>query len=69
MAINKERNVSFRVTMPKEDYEQLEVLVKAFRNNGMIVTKSKVLTHALKNFIKVLIAFDATKDDMQKEEN
>ena len=53
--INKEKNVMIQVTFPKEDAEQLETLKKAYHDNGIKVSKSDILVHALREYIKMLV--------------
>ena len=55
MAINKEKNVMIQVTFPKEDAEHLETLKKAFNEDGIKVSKSDILVHALREYIKALV--------------
>lgn len=55
MAINKEKNVLIQVTFPKEDAEHLETLKKAFNEDGIKVSKSDILVHALREYIKTLV--------------
>ena len=55
MAINKEKNVMIQVTFPKEDAEQLETLKNAFNNEGIKVSKSDILVHALREYIKAIV--------------
>lgn len=53
--INKEKNVIIQVTFPKKDAEQLETLNKAFNEEGIKTTKSQILVHALREYIKALV--------------
>lgn len=55
MAINKEKNVLVQITMPKEVYEQLEALKKAYENNDIKVSKSDILVRAFKDYLSLLI--------------
>ena len=55
MAINKEKNVMIQVTFPKEDADHLETLKKAFNEDGIKVSKSDILVHALREYIKALV--------------
>ena len=55
MAINKEKNRLIQITIPKEDAEHLETLVSAFRKEGIRVSKSEVLVHALREYVKALV--------------
>lgn len=67
MAINKDRNVMLQVTFPKEDAEQLEVLRKAFQNNGINVSKSDILVKAFREYVKLLV-FVGSQPIKQKDE-
>ena len=53
--INKEKNVMIQVTFPKEDAEQLETLKEAFNKEGIKVSKSDILVHALRQYIQTLV--------------
>lgn len=67
MAINKEKNVSLQITFPKEEAEQLEVLRKAFDNNGIKVSKSDILRIAFRDYLRILVA-TGTQQTSQPEE-
>lgn len=56
MAINKDKNVNVQITMPKEDFEILTAMEEAFNAEGIKATKSIILTHALRNYAKVIIS-------------
>ena len=55
MAISK-ANKMLQCPIPKEDYEQLEAVVQAFRDNGVPCTKGHIVTTALRGYIKMLVA-------------
>lgn len=55
MAINKDRNVNLQITMPKEDAEHLEALHESFNKEGIKCTKSEILTHALRQYVKMIV--------------
>lgn len=55
MAINKKKNVMIQVTFPKEDAEQLNVMQKAFVNNGIKITKSDILLRAFRDYLKIFV--------------
>ena len=55
MAINKNKNVMIQVTFPKKDAEQLDVLQKAFANNGVDITKSQILLRAFRDYLRILV--------------
>lgn len=63
--INKEKNVMIQVTFPKEDAEHLETLKNAFAKEGIKVSKSDILVHALREYISNLIL----SDSLSKAEN
>ena len=67
MAINKKKNVAIMVTFPKEDAKNLDVLVDSFNKEGHPTTRSKVLVHALRQYIKLMIAVTQV-DKKQKAE-
>ena len=67
MAINKEKNVTIQVTFPKEDAEQLEALKNAFNKNNIKVTKSDILVHALREYIKILVMCGQSKKQKVEE--
>lgn len=66
--INKEKNVMIQVTFPKEDAEQLDTLKKAYHNNGIKVSKSDILVHALREYIKILVWSANVKQNEDKVE-
>lgn len=68
MAINKEKNVALQITIPKEDAEQLEVLKKAFNENGIKVSKSDIMLRALRDYIRILVMTQARPAKETKEE-
>ncbi len=68
MAINKQKNVAIQVTFPKEDAEQLETLKTAFNKEGIKVSKSDILVHALREYIKSLVLCDAINKHEDKVE-
>ena len=53
--INKKKNVMIQVTFPKEDAEHLETLKNAYNKDGIKVSKSDILVHALREYIKMLV--------------
>lgn len=55
MAINKQKNCSLQVTISKEVNEQLELVVKTFREEGVRCSKSEIVESSLKQYIKVLL--------------
>ena len=55
MAINKEKNVAVQVTFPKDDASNLEELVKAFNKEGVKCTKSDVLLHSFREYLRAIL--------------
>lgn len=70
MAINKDKNVLIQVTFPKEDAEHLQSLKDAYEKEDIKVTKSQILLHSFREYIKLLIMAGTTKEDKEakKEE-
>lgn len=66
--VNKD-NVRVTITLPKEEAEQLETIVKAFHKNGVKVSKSDIIGKALETYIKLLVAYADNKENSNKEEN
>ena len=66
--INKELNEKVQITMPKEDVKNLDTLVDAFNNNGRKTTRSEVLTHALREYLRLLLTI-GKRHQAQKEIN
>ena len=67
MAINKKKNVMIQVTFPKRDAEQLDVMQKAFENNGIKVTKSDILLRAFRDYLRILV-LTSTQPKQEKHE-
>lgn len=55
MAINKKKNVAVQVTFPKEDAENLKNLVKAYNENGIRTTKSDILLHSFREYLRAIL--------------
>lgn len=66
--INKKKNVMIQVTFPKEDAEQLEILNSAFNKEGIKTTKSQILVHALREYIKALVYSGLTNKAKNKKQ-
>lgn len=64
--INKKKNVMIQVTFPKQDAEQLETLNKAFNGEGIKTTKSQILVHALREYIKALVYASKVNEKQKK---
>lgn len=56
MAINKEKNCSLQVTIPKEKMEQLNAIVEAFNEEGVKCSKSNIIIASLDLYIKALVS-------------
>lgn len=56
MAINKDKNVSIQITLPKETRDNLDNLVVAFNKNNIPATRSSVIAHSINEYIKTLVA-------------
>lgn len=67
MAINKKKNVMIQVTFPKKDAEQLDVLQKAFVNNGIKLTKSDILLRAFRDYLRILVMANSRPKKQSKE--
>ncbi|MBO7731242.1 MAG: hypothetical protein J6S67_01765 [Methanobrevibacter sp.] len=55
MAISK-KNKMLQCAIPKEDYEHLETIVEAFKENGVPCNKGHIVTTALRGYEKLLVA-------------
>ena len=67
MAINKDRNVIIAITFSKEDAEQLDTLVKAYKENGFQASRSKVLVQAFRTYLKLLVQAGNIKEHEEEE--
>lgn len=67
MAINKKKNVMIQVTFPKKDAEQLDVMQKAFENNGVKITKSDILLRAFRDYLRIMVMCAQNKEKQSKE--
>ena len=65
--INKNKNVMLQITMPKEDYEQLCTLKKAFENNGIKVSKSDILVRSFRDYLRILVMANNTNIKTKEE--
>ncbi|MBO7716307.1 MAG: hypothetical protein J6S85_22265 [Methanobrevibacter sp.] len=70
MAIDKTKNCSLQVTISKDIMEQLEIVVKTFREENVRISKSDIVESALKQYIKTLVYCGAQiiNEKAQKEE-
>lgn len=55
MAINKNKNVNIQITFPKEDADQLDNLIVAYKKNKIDTTRSKVLLVAFRDYLRRLV--------------
>lgn len=55
MAINKDKNVNIQITFPKEDADQLDNLIVAYKNNKIDTTRSKILLVAFRDYLRRLV--------------
>lgn len=55
MAINKNKNVNIQITFPKEDADQLDNLIVAYKNNKIDTTRSKVLLVAFRDYLRRIV--------------
>ena len=56
MAINKKKNCSLQVTITKEEMEQIDAIVDAYRKEGVRCSRSDVVKASLDLYIKALVA-------------
>ena len=68
MAINKKKNVTIQVTFPKEDAHNLENLVKAFNKEGIKTSKSDILVHSFKEYLRAIIMSSKINKAQEKVE-
>lgn len=65
MAISKDKKM-LQCPLPKEDYEQLEAIVQAFRDNGVPCTKGHIVTTALRGYVKLLVANGLALEELKQ---
>lgn len=66
MAISKDKKM-LQCPIPKEDYEQLETIVEAFRENGVPCTKGHIVTTALRGYVKLLVVNGMTLEELKQK--
>ena len=66
MALAKDKKM-LQCAIPKEDYEHLETIVKAFREKGVPCNKGHIVTTALRGYTKLLIANGKAIEESKKE--
>ena len=52
MAINKKKNCALQVTISKEEMEQIDAIVSAYRKEGIKCTRSDVIKSSLDLYVK-----------------
>ena len=67
MAISKDKKM-LQCPIPKEDYEQLEAIVEAYRENGVPCTKGHIITTALRGYVKLLVANGMALEELKHNE-
>lgn len=69
MAVGK-KSVRFLVTFKKEDLEQLDALVGAFKENGIPATRSTCLAKAFSEYLKaIIIAGQMNRADKEEKKD
>lgn len=67
MAISKDKKM-LQCPIPKEDYEQLEAIVEAYREKGVPCTKGHIITTALRGYVKLLVANGMALEELKRNE-
>ena len=67
MPINKDKSVIIQAIFPKEEAEQLDTLVNAFKENGFQASRSKVLVQAFRTYLKILVQAGNIKEHKEEE--
>ena len=67
MAISK-NNRLLQITLPKKDLEQLNIVVEAFNEKGVKVTKSDIMLTALRGYVRLLVANGLSSKQLKAEE-
>ena len=55
MAINKKENVLIQITLPKEDVQQLDNLIVAYKKNKIKTTRSEILLISFRDYLRRLV--------------
>lgn len=58
MAINKAKKKLIQISFPHKEAEQLDVIVNAFNESGVSVTKSDILLVAFRGYVDTLLIAD-----------
>lgn len=66
MALAKDKKM-LQCAIPKEDYEQLETIVKAFREKQVPCNKGHIVTTALRGYVKLLVANGMALEESKQE--
>ena len=64
MAISK-KNRLLQITLPKQDLEQLNIIVEAFNKEGVKCTKSDIMLTALRGYVRLLVANGLSKKQLK----
>ena len=69
MAINKNKNCSLQVTITKEEMEQIDTIVDAYRKEGVRCSRSDIIKASLDLYVKALVAHGIASEveEPQKE--
>lgn len=67
MAINKNKNVNIQITFPKEDADQLDNLIVAYKKNKVDTTRSKVLLVAFRDYLRRLVMIGQSLEKKAKK--
>ena len=67
MPINKKKSKMLQCPIPNEDYEKLEAIVEAFRENGVPCTKGHIVTTALRGYVKLLVANGSALEEIKQK--
>lgn len=69
MAINKDKNVNIQITFPKEDAEQLDNLVVAYKKNKVNTTRSEILLVSFRDYLRRLVMIGQSLEKPKKKAN
>ena len=68
MAINKKKKKLIQISFPHKEAKQLDVVVKAFNEEGLEVTKSDILLIAFRGYVGTLVLADKLSKVSKEEE-
>lgn len=66
MAISKDKKM-LQCAIPIEDYEHLETIVEAFKENGVPCNKGHIVTTALRGYVKMLVINGQALEESKKK--